>query len=89
MVDTDEIINALKATRRGKAAGPDGIIPDMLKNIGPAAVRWLQAVYDDVMTTANILKIWRSANVITIRKHGKSIDEPTTYRPISLPERCV
>ena len=36
---TDEIINALKATKAGKAAGPDGIFPDMLKNGGPAAVR--------------------------------------------------
>ena len=55
---THEIINALKATKAGKAAGPDGIVPDMLKNIGPAAVRWLQAFYDDVMKTANIPKIW-------------------------------
>ena len=73
---TDEIINALKATKAGKAAGPEGIFPDMLKNIGPAAVRWLQAFYDDVMTTAKIQKIWRSANVIAIRKPGRPIDEP-------------
>ena len=81
---TDESINALKATKAGKATGPDGIFPDMLKNIGPAAVRWLQAFYDDVMTTANIKKIWRSANEIAIRKPGKPINEPTSYRPISL-----
>ena len=81
---SQEIINALKATKAGKAAGPDGIFPDMLKNIGSAAVRWLQAFYDDVMTTANIPKKRRSANVIAIRKPGKPIDEPTSYRPVSL-----
>ncbi len=54
---TDEVINALKATKAGKAAGPDGIFPDMLKNIGPAAIRWLQVFYDDVVTTAKIKKI--------------------------------
>ena len=81
---TDVIINALKATKAGKVAGPDGIFPDMLKNIWPAAVRWLQAFYDDVMTTATIPKIWRSANVTAIRKPGKPIDEPTSHRPISL-----
>ena len=81
---TDEIINALKATKAGKAAGPDGIFPDMLKNIGPAAIRWLQAFYDDVVTTAKIPKIWRSANVIAIRKPGKPLDDPTSYRLISL-----
>ncbi len=53
---TDEIINALKATKAGKAAVRDGIFPDMSKNIGPAAIRWLQAFYDDVVTTANIPK---------------------------------
>ena len=80
---TDEIVNALKATKTGTAAGSDWILPDMLKNIGPAAVRWLHAVYDDVLTTAKIPKIWRSANVIAIGKPGKPIDEPTSYRPIS------
>ena len=54
---TDEIINAIKATEAVKAAWPDGIFPDnMLKNIGSAAVRWLQAFYHEVMTTANIPK---------------------------------
>ena len=81
---TDEIINALKATKAGKAAGPDEIFPDMLKNIGPAAIQWLQAFYDDVVSTAKIPKIWRSANVIAIRKLGKPLDDPTSYRPISL-----
>ena len=76
---TDEIINALSATKAGKAAGPDGIFPDMLKNIGPAAIRLLQAFYDDVVTTANIPKIWRSSNVIAIRKPGKPLDDPTSY----------
>ena len=51
-----KIINALKATKAGKAAGPDEIFTDILKNIGPAAVRFLQAFYDYVMTTANIPK---------------------------------
>ena len=54
---TDEIINALKATKAGKADGPGRIFPDMLKNIGPAAVRWLHVFYYDVMTTATIPKI--------------------------------
>ena len=78
----DEIINALSATKAGKAAGPDVIFPDMLKNIWPAAIRWLQAFHDDVVTTAKIPK-WRSANVIAIRKPGKPLDDPTSYRPIS------
>ena len=64
-------IDALKATKAGKAA----------------AVRCLQAFYYDVMTTlstAKIPKIWRSANMILIRKPGKPLDDPTSYRPISL-----
>ena len=81
---TDEIINALKTTKAEKSAGSDGIFPDMLKNIGPAAIRWLQAFYDDVVTTAKIPNLWRSANVIAIRKPGKPLDDPTSYRPISL-----
>ena len=56
----------------------DGLGPDMLKNIGPAAVRWLQAFCDYVMAIA-IPKIWRALNVITILKPGNPLDEPTGY----------
>ena len=66
---TDQITHALKATKAGKALGPDVIFLDMLKDFGPAAVRWLQAFYH-VLTTANIQNIWRSANVISIRKRA-------------------
>ena len=68
----------------GKAAGSDGILPDMLKNIGPAAVRRLHAFYDDVMTTAKIPQIWTSSNVIEMWKPVKPPDDPTSYQPISL-----
>ena len=56
---TAEFINALKATKAGKAAGPDTIFVDMLTNMNEndpksAAIRWLHAFYDDVMTTAMI-----------------------------------
>ena len=51
---SDEIINALKAMKAWKAAGPDGILSEMLNNIGSAAIRWLQVFYDDVVTIANI-----------------------------------
>ena len=81
---TDEIINALKATKAGKAAGPDGIFSDMLKNIGPAAFRGCRLSTMMWWQQQRFQKIWRSANVIAIRKPGKPIDEPTSYRPISL-----
>ena len=57
---------------------------NMFNNIGPSAVRWLHAFYDDVVTKQRFQKIWRSANVIAIRKPGKPLDDPTSYRPISL-----
>ena len=37
-----------------------------------------------MVTTGKIPKIWRSATVIAIRKPGKPLDDPISYRPISL-----
>ena len=70
--------------RQGRLRDPTGSSQTCWSTFEPAAIRWLQAFYDDVVTTAMIPKIWRSANVIAIRKSGKPLDDPTSYRPISL-----
>ena len=56
----------------------------MLKNIGPAAVRWLQAFYDDVVTTATIPKNMDIIICDSDPETWKPLDDPTIYRPISL-----
>jgi len=37
----DELDRALTLLKSGKAAGPDGILPEMLKNLGQQAKAWL------------------------------------------------
>jgi len=43
----DELTNAIKKMKSGKAAGPDDIRTDQLKNFGPATLEWLLRFYNE------------------------------------------
>lgn len=46
-----EIAKALKKVRINKAAGFDGIYPEMLKNTGIETQSWLAELYSDILNT--------------------------------------
>ena len=75
---------ALKKTKAGKAAGVDGIFPELLKNLGPLARTWLASMFTYCHSTGVVPSIWREAKTIAILKPGKPADRLESYRPISL-----
>ena len=80
----DEMDDAIKSIRNGKAAGIDGIYPDMITHLGPKAREWLAKAMTDVGNKGNYPHIWKQARVIAILKPGKPATDPSSYRPISL-----
>ena len=83
-ISPEEMERALGAVKGGKAAGVDGIYPEMLKHLGPLAVKWLAGSLTDVMESARYPSEWKQAKVIAILKPGKPSHDPANYRPISL-----
>ena len=79
-----EMAKAVGSLKNGKAAGRDGVYPDMLSHLGPRTREWLCSALTDVILTGNYPQIWRSALVVAILKPGKPADDPASYRPISL-----
>ena len=77
----DDAVNTMKT---GKAAGYDGIYPEFIRNLGPTAKTWLRSLFNKILETARLPKIFRQANVIAIKKPGKTGDEVADWRPISL-----
>ena len=83
-VTADETHNAIKMIKNGKAAGIDGIYPDMITHLGPIATQWLATVMTEIQESGKIPNEWKHSKVIAILKPGKPANEPSSYRPISL-----
>ena len=79
-----EMKSAIMSVKNGKAAGIDGIFPDMITHLGPKAIQWLASTMTQIINTGNYPQHWRQAKVIAILKPGKPADDPASYRPISL-----
>ena len=80
----EELANALALLRSGKAQGPDNIPPEFLIHCGVKCQKWLTDFYSCCFTNQVIPKIWRKATVIALPKPNKPVDDPKSYRPISL-----
>ena len=69
-----------------KATGPDGIGPQMLKNLAPTIAPILTIIYRRSYDTGLLPNDWKKANVVPVYKKGKNC-LASNYRPISL--TCV
>ena len=81
---TSELIEAIRQTKCGKTPGPDLIHPEFILHAGKVAITWLQKFYSTCIRRLRIPKIWRRAVIIAIPKPNKPINDPKSYRPISL-----
>ena len=81
---TDQFIKGIINCRNAKAFGPDKLSIFHLKNLGPKAIGYLTALFNDSVTSCRIQAIWKSSIVIHIPKPGKDSSLETSYRPISL-----
>jgi hypothetical protein len=80
----EEVLNALKSVKNGKAAGTDGVLPEFLKNLGPRSINWIATLATNIVNSNNIPNTWRESKVIAILKPNKEPTDPKNYRPISL-----
>lgn len=82
-ITEEEIMLALKTIKNNKAAGPDGILPEMLKEGGPNLHTELRQLFNRCLEQGRIPQDWLETEVILIHKKGdiKNLDN---YRPISL-----
>ena len=79
-----EFAAALKHLKPGKAPGPDSICPELLLHAGAALKSWLYGFLSSCLHHLKIPKIWRRALVVAIPKPMKPVEDPKSYRLISL-----
>ena len=84
-ITEDKVIKAIESFGPYKAAGPDGIQPCVLQNLGPKMIQRLTRLYKISLKMNCTPNTWGQTKVIFLAKPGKAdYSQPRAYRPISL-----
>ena len=82
-ISIEEVLLALRKLKSKKAAGPDGVIGEMLKNaaefVAPFCVRFFNVLFDKGIYPVN----WTESIILPLYKKG-DVNSPGNYRGISL-----
>ena len=81
--DMDEILLAIKQQKSGKAAGPDSIPPEALKQAEDVNSEALHMLFNDIWEKEDIPNDWREGYIVKIPKKG-DLSQCSNYRGISL-----
>ena len=84
LTNSDEVREAIRGLKVGKAPGPNGIPNRALKHLPMRAVLLLVQIFNAILCTHHCPPVWKHARVISIHKPGKDPAQPSSYRPISL-----
>ena len=79
----EEIEQAMKMMKKGKAPGNDGITSDILKLGGSELTKYLTRAFNEILRSKEIPDTWQEAKIIILFKKGDP-KEIKNYRPISL-----
>ena len=79
-----EFAAAFQHVKPGKAPCPDSICPELIIHAGTALKSWLRGFLSSCLRQLKIPKVWRRALVVAIPKPKKPVEDPRSYRPISL-----
>ena len=79
-----EFAAALQHLKPSKAPGPDSICPELIIHAGASLKSWLRGFLSSCLHHLKIPKIWRRALVVAVPKPSKPVEDPKSYRPISL-----
>ena len=82
-ITKEEVLNALKKMKNSKAAGPDGIICELLKYSGDCVVNFLVKYFNALFDNGIYPVQWTESIIFPLFKKGNAND-PNNYRGISL-----
>ncbi len=68
VIERVEVEKAIGKMKFGKAAGIDGIAPEMVKHGGDAVVEWLTMISDLAWTQGEVPDEWKKAVIVPLQK---------------------
>ena len=88
-VTTKLICDALKKMKGGKAAGPSGIVAEMLKASGELGTEQLRALTESVFSNGVIPKDWEESYLINLFKGKGAALDRGNYRGLKLTDQVM
>jgi len=80
----DKVTCAIRKLRNGRAAGPDGIPPELLKCAINPISKALHEIFIQVWRTGHVPSDWKDGILIALYKGKGSKVDCSSYRPITL-----
>ena len=78
-IEPVEVDKAIKELKTGKAAGPDGICPEIIKCMAPEINPILTKLFNAILSKGDYPNEWEEGIITSIHKKG-SRDEPRNYK---------
>ena len=86
-ITMQEVQDAINHLKTNKAAGPDGIIPEIFMHSSETILDFLVVLFNNIFDSGNFPEAWTESIIQPIHKKG-SIHDPNNYRGISLLNIC-
>ena len=83
-VSEEEATEAVNSIWNDTAPGPDRVHARMVKNLGKNGMKALSTLFNKSLEWGYLPKEWKRAKMILIKKKNSSLNDPETYRPISI-----
>ena len=83
-ITLNEVKFALLNTKGTTSTGLDGISNKLLKLLPECVLALLAKIYDGCFGLSHIPKHWKIAKIKVLKKKSNNLDDPSSYRPISL-----
>ena len=88
-ITMEEVRSAIKKMRNNKAAGPSGVVADMLKAAGEAGTRWITDICNRVVKEGRIPDDWCKSWMVNVYKGKGDALQCGSYRGIRLLEHVL
>ena len=83
-IQLEEVRRALDEMDGGRAGGPDGIHPRLLKKLPEEALAVVCMLFERSLRDVNVPQVWRVGEIVPLLKAGKDPSKFGSYRPVCL-----
>lgn len=80
----EEMVQAVEKIKEKKAAGPDGISPEVVKAVVLHSREESLSIVNDLLVTGRFPDTWKMSRLVLIPKEQKQDQQQKSYRPICL-----
>src|SRR4029077_17641644 len=84
-----EVRAAVAATKVGKAAGPSGVVSELLKASGDNGITWITNLFNKLLADGKIPDDWKRSWMVPVYKGKGDALECSSYRGIKLLEHAM